>query len=83
MATCRTCGKEIEVPDGWAVGPAVRRHYWAAHAERMQRTRADRAAGHARATRHPSSASRSARTPRVDATSAAVTVRVAVRPAPR
>lgn len=44
MAKCKTCGKTIRVPGGWPVGPAVRRHYWAAHPERMQRTRADQAA---------------------------------------
>ncbi|MGH2705698.1 MAG: hypothetical protein ACRDJ4_11555, partial [Actinomycetota bacterium] len=44
MAKCTTCGKTIEVPEGWSVGPAVRRHYWAEHPERMERGRADRAA---------------------------------------
>jgi hypothetical protein len=42
MAECRTCGATIEVPEGWSVGPAVRRHYWEAHPERMQKTRADK-----------------------------------------
>ena len=41
MAECKTCGATIEVPEGWSVGPAVRRHYWEAHPERMQKTRAD------------------------------------------
>ena len=31
MAECKTCGATIEVPEGWSVGPAVRRHYWEAH----------------------------------------------------
>ncbi|MGH2772076.1 MAG: hypothetical protein ACRDIU_02910 [Actinomycetota bacterium] len=44
MAKCTTCGKTIRVPDGWSIGPAVRRHYWAKHPERMERKRADRAA---------------------------------------
>jgi hypothetical protein len=44
MAECRTCGATIEVPEGWSVGPAVRRHYWEAHPERMQKTRADKQA---------------------------------------
>lgn len=44
MATCKTCGAGIEVPEGWSVGPAVRRHYWAEHAEKMLQPRADRAA---------------------------------------
>ncbi len=44
MADCKTCGATIEVPEGWSVGPAVRRHYWEAHPERMQKTRADRKA---------------------------------------
>lgn len=43
MAECKTCGATIEVPEGWSVGPAVRRHYWEAHPERMQKTRADEA----------------------------------------
>jgi hypothetical protein len=42
MAECKTCGATIEVPEGWSVGPAVRRHYWEAHPERMQKTRADK-----------------------------------------
>lgn len=44
MAKCKTCGKAIRVPKGWTVGPAVRRHYWAKHPERMEKERADRAA---------------------------------------
>jgi hypothetical protein len=44
MATCRTCGAEIPVPDGWKVGPAVRKHYWSEHPQRMEQTRADRKA---------------------------------------
>lgn len=44
MAECRTCGANIEVPEGWSVGPAVRRHYWEAHPERMQKTQADKRA---------------------------------------
>jgi hypothetical protein len=34
--TCRKCGKRIRIPDGWTVGPAVRRHYWRRHREVMQ-----------------------------------------------
>lgn len=44
MATCRTCGMQIEVPEGWSVGPAVRRHYWDAHPDRMLGTQQDRKA---------------------------------------
>jgi len=44
MAKCKTCGKAIRVPKGWSVGPAVRRHYWAKHPERMEAKRADREA---------------------------------------
>jgi hypothetical protein len=44
MATCKTCGATIEVPEGWGVGASVRRHYWAEHPDRMVRTRADKAA---------------------------------------
>lgn len=44
MARCRACGEVIEVPKGWSVGPAVRRHYWARHRDRMERRRADRQA---------------------------------------
>lgn len=44
MATCRTCGMQIEVPEGWSVGPAVRRHYWDAHPDRMLQTQQDRKA---------------------------------------
>ncbi len=43
-ATCKTCGAAIAVPEGWSIGPAVRKHYWEAHAERMERGRADREA---------------------------------------
>ena len=32
---CRTCGATIRVPAGWSAGPAVRRHYWAKHRDRM------------------------------------------------
>ena len=32
---CRTCGATIRVPAGWTAGPAVRRHYWAKHRDRM------------------------------------------------
>lgn len=44
MATCRTCGGQIEVPPGWSVGPAVRKHYWSEHPQHMEGRRADRAA---------------------------------------
>lgn len=44
MAKCKTCGQTIRVPKGWSVGPAVRRHYWAKHPERMEAKRADRSA---------------------------------------
>ncbi|HEX2054064.1 MAG TPA: hypothetical protein VHJ78_10120 [Actinomycetota bacterium] len=44
MAECRTCGATIEVPEGWSTGPAVRRHYWEQHPERMQKKRADKEA---------------------------------------
>ena len=44
MAKCKTCGKAIRIPKGWTVGPAVRRHYWAKHPERMEQTRIDKAA---------------------------------------
>jgi hypothetical protein len=33
---CKRCGKAIRVPQGWTIGPAVRRHYWAKHREVMQ-----------------------------------------------
>jgi hypothetical protein len=33
---CGTCGKRIHVPKGWSNLPAVRRHYWKHHRERMQ-----------------------------------------------
>jgi hypothetical protein len=36
---CKTCGKAIRVPQGWSVGPAVRRHYWAKHRDVMDRGR--------------------------------------------
>ncbi len=36
-ARCHTCGARIRIPDGWTVGPAVRRHYWAKHRTVMQR----------------------------------------------
>jgi hypothetical protein len=42
-ARCRTCGKAIRVPQGWGVGPAVRRHYWAKHPEVMQKSGRSRA----------------------------------------
>ncbi len=44
MAKCKTCGKTIRVPKGWSIGPAVRRHYWAKHPERMERKRIDQKA---------------------------------------
>jgi hypothetical protein len=34
---CHTCGKRIRIPEGWTAGPAVRRHYWKQHRERMQK----------------------------------------------
>jgi hypothetical protein len=36
MAKCKTCGKQIMIPKGWSIGPAVRRHYWAKHPEIVQ-----------------------------------------------
>lgn len=36
MAKCKMCGKQIHVPRGWSIGPAVRRHYWVQHPDRMQ-----------------------------------------------
>ena len=36
-ALCHTCGSRIRIPDGWTVGPAVRRHYWAKHRSTMQK----------------------------------------------
>jgi len=39
MATCKTCGAEIIVPEGWSVGPAVRKHYWEQHPQRMEDAR--------------------------------------------
>lgn len=44
MARCKTCGADIDVPAGWGVGSAVRRHYWSEHSQRMERSRADRQA---------------------------------------
>lgn len=35
-ALCHTCGGRIRIPDGWTIGPAVRRHYWAKHRTVMQ-----------------------------------------------
>lgn len=35
-ALCHTCGARIRIPDGWTIGPAVRRHYWAKHRTVMQ-----------------------------------------------
>lgn len=35
-ALCHTCGRRIRIPEGWTVGPAVRRHYWAKHRTVMQ-----------------------------------------------
>jgi hypothetical protein len=32
---CKTCGAVIRVPEGWSVGPAARRHYWAKHRDVM------------------------------------------------
>ncbi|HEX3328056.1 MAG TPA: hypothetical protein VHV50_13775 [Actinomycetota bacterium] len=40
---CRTCGKSIRVPQGWGIGPAVRRHYWAKHPEVMHKSSDGRA----------------------------------------
>jgi hypothetical protein len=44
MPICKTCGADIEVPEGWTAGSAARRHYWAEHPDRMLRPQADRAA---------------------------------------
>ncbi|MBW3589835.1 MAG: hypothetical protein KY429_10490 [Actinobacteria bacterium] len=44
MAKCKTCGKTIRIPQGWTIGPAVRRHYWSKHPEVMTRPAADRKA---------------------------------------
>ena len=33
---CAKCGRSIRMPKGWTVGPAVRRHYWAKHADVMR-----------------------------------------------
>jgi hypothetical protein len=41
MAKCKTCGKSIRVPKGWTTGPAVRKHYWRKHPERMEKSRHD------------------------------------------
>ncbi len=35
-AHCNECGRAIRIPEGWTHGPAVRRHYWAKHRERMR-----------------------------------------------
>lgn len=35
-ARCNTCGSVIRIPEGWTVGPAVRRHYWRKHPEVMR-----------------------------------------------
>ncbi len=35
-AVCHTCGARIRIPEGWTVGPAARRHYWAKHRDVMQ-----------------------------------------------
>lgn len=32
---CAACNRRVRIPDGWPVGPAVRRHYWAKHRERQ------------------------------------------------
>ena len=32
---CKTCGAAIRVPEGWGIGSAARRHYWAKHREVM------------------------------------------------
>ena len=55
MATCRTCGAEIAIPEGWSVGAAARRHYWAEHPDRMLRGQADRAAAQSAAAKAASS----------------------------
>lgn len=47
MATCKTCGAEIEVPEGWGTGASVRKHYWSEHPDRMLKKRADKAADEA------------------------------------
>ncbi len=33
---CKRCDRAIRLPDGWTIGPAVRRHYWAKHRSVMQ-----------------------------------------------
>lgn len=38
-AQCHTCNKRIRIPEGWSIGPAVRRHYWAKHRDVMQADR--------------------------------------------
>lgn len=57
MAKCKTCGKTIRVPKGWTIGPAVRKHYWRAHTDVMERAHADRKAEESlparRRARHP------------------------------
>ncbi|MGH2786922.1 MAG: hypothetical protein ACRDJV_03300 [Actinomycetota bacterium] len=35
---CRICKRSIRIPEGWSLGPAVRRHYWRKHREVMQRS---------------------------------------------
>jgi hypothetical protein len=35
---CRICQRSIRIPEGWSMGPAVRRHYWRKHREIMQRS---------------------------------------------
>lgn len=47
MAKCHTCGKKIRIPDGWSLGPAVRKHYWTKHPDVMDKQRADRDADQA------------------------------------
>lgn len=47
MAKCNTCGKKIRIPDGWTVGPAVRKHYWTKHRDIMDKQRVDREADQA------------------------------------
>ena len=40
---CKACGRRVRIPKGWTRGPAVRRHYWAKHPEKMNRKRIDAA----------------------------------------
>lgn len=47
MAKCHTCGKKIRIPEGWSLGPAVRKHYWTKHPDVMDKQRADRDADQA------------------------------------